>query len=164
MRDGTKRALDAGLGLVGTIVFAPAQLAIGALILLDDGAPVLFPQRRVGRHRAPFTVYKLRTMRNDEVTRVGRWLRLTGLDETPQFWNVLRGEMSVVGPRPLTQADASATTRRAATSASTCARESPASRRSLGEGARVTPARSTPSTPGAPRPGSTSSWSRSRSA
>ena len=105
MRDGTKRALDAGLGLVGTIVFAPAQLAIGALILLDDGAPVLFPQRRVGRHRAPFTVYKLRTMRNDEVTRVGRWLRLTGLDETPQFWNVLRGEMSVVGPRPLTQAD-----------------------------------------------------------
>lgn len=105
MEERTKRVLDAGLGLVGTLVFAPAQLAIGALILLDDGGPVLFPQRRIGRGRVPFTVYKLRTMRDEEVTRTGRWLRKTGLDETPQFWNVLRGEMSVVGPRPLTDAD-----------------------------------------------------------
>lgn len=66
---------------------------------------MLFRQRRIGRGRQPFEILKFRTMRDGQVTRVGRWLRATGIDEIPQFVNVLRGEMSVVGPRPLTAAD-----------------------------------------------------------
>jgi undecaprenyl phosphate N,N'-diacetylbacillosamine 1-phosphate transferase len=86
-------------------VLGPA-LAISALaVAVDDGAPVLFRQPRLGRERVPFEILKLRTMRDGRVTRAGRWLRATGLDELPQFLNVVRGDMSVVGPRPLTQLD-----------------------------------------------------------
>ena len=84
---------------------APLYLTAAVLILADDGAPVLFPQERVGRARRPFTIWKLRTMRDGRVTRVGRWLRACGIDETPQLWNVLRGDMCMVGPRPLTAGD-----------------------------------------------------------
>lgn len=93
------------LGAVGAAVFLPFQLAAAVAIRLEDGGPVLFRQERVGRHRAPFRIAKLRTMRDGNTTPVGRWLRATGLDETTQFLHVLRGEMSVVGPRPLTEAD-----------------------------------------------------------
>jgi lipopolysaccharide/colanic/teichoic acid biosynthesis glycosyltransferase len=72
---------------------------------VDDKGPVLFRQQRLGRDRHPFSILKFRTMTDGQVTRVGRWLRATGIDEIPQFINVLRGEMSVVGPRPLTRAD-----------------------------------------------------------
>ncbi len=74
-------------------------------IVADDRGPVLFRQQRLGRDRVPFTILKFRTMRDGEVTRVGRWLRASGIDEIPQFLNVLAGQMSVVGPRPLTAAD-----------------------------------------------------------
>ena len=90
---------------VGLAVFAPVALVIAAAILLDDGRPVLFRQPRLGRGRRTFRVFKFRTMRDGRVTRAGALLRKSGLDELPQFLNILRGEMSFVGPRPLTPDD-----------------------------------------------------------
>ena len=87
------------LALVG---LSPALAVAAASILLDDGRPLFFEQVRLGKDRAPFRLLKLRTMRAGRVTRAGKWLRATGLDESPQFWTVVRGEMSVAGPRPLT--------------------------------------------------------------
>lgn len=102
---GGGRALDVVLGTVGGLLFGPPVAAIALAIRLEDGGPSFFRQERIGRDREPFVVLKLRSMRDGEVTRIGRWIRATGLDETTQFLNVLRGEMSVVGPRPLTVAD-----------------------------------------------------------
>jgi lipopolysaccharide/colanic/teichoic acid biosynthesis glycosyltransferase len=101
----TKRVLDLALGGVGLLATAPVALVAAVAVALDDGAPVLFRQERVGLHREPFTVIKLRTMRDGRTTRVGGWLRSWGLDELPQLLNVLRGDMSLVGPRPLTPSD-----------------------------------------------------------
>jgi len=90
-----KRALDCVAALVALSGFAPV-LALAALaIRWEDGGPVIFRQRRVGLRGEEFEVWKLRTMRNHRVTRVGRWLRATGVDELPQFVQVLRGQMSV---------------------------------------------------------------------
>jgi len=91
--------------LAGLAVFGPAMVAIAAAILIDDGRPASFRQPRVGYRRRLFSILKFRSMRDGRVTRVGRLLRATGLDEVPQFVNILRGEMSAVGPRPLTPAD-----------------------------------------------------------
>ena len=91
------------------VLSAPVLLPLFALIALairlDDGGPVLFRQQRLGVDRRPFSIFKFRTMRDQQVTRSGAWLRRTGLDETAQVLNVLRGEMSWIGPRPLTGAD-----------------------------------------------------------
>jgi lipopolysaccharide/colanic/teichoic acid biosynthesis glycosyltransferase len=100
-----KRLFDVAGAAGGLIVFSPVMAAITAAILLEDGLPILFYQERVGRGRHPFHLVKFRSMRNGCVTRVGKLLRATGLDELPQFLNILRGEMSAVGPRPLTEAD-----------------------------------------------------------
>jgi lipopolysaccharide/colanic/teichoic acid biosynthesis glycosyltransferase len=91
--------------LAGLAVFGPAMTVIAAAVLIDDGGPVLFRQERVGYQRRPFHVLKFRSMRAGVVTRVGRLLRATGLDELPQLLNILRGDMSAAGPRPLTAAD-----------------------------------------------------------
>jgi lipopolysaccharide/colanic/teichoic acid biosynthesis glycosyltransferase len=99
------RWFDVVGALVGLAVFSPWLLALAVAILVDDGRPLFFRQERLGRGRRPFEILKLRTMRDGKVTRVGRWLRASGLDELPQFLNVLRGDIAVVGPRPLTQAD-----------------------------------------------------------
>jgi lipopolysaccharide/colanic/teichoic acid biosynthesis glycosyltransferase len=101
-RDSGRSLLDLSVSAVGLAVLSPALAVAAALILLEDGSPVFFRQVRLGRDRVPFRLLKLRTMRAGRVTRAGAWLRATGLDEAPQFWNVVRGEMSVVGPRPLT--------------------------------------------------------------
>jgi lipopolysaccharide/colanic/teichoic acid biosynthesis glycosyltransferase len=101
----SKRLFDLAGAVAGLVVFAPVTAFIAAAVLLDDGRPIFFRQERVGRGRRLFRIVKFRTMRGGQVTRVGRLLRASGLDEIPQFVNILRGEMSAVGPRPLTQAD-----------------------------------------------------------
>lgn len=100
-----KRIVDFVFAGVACIVFAPAIVAIMLAIWLDDRGSPLFAQARTGVGRATFSILKFRTMRDGVVTRVGRWLRRTGLDELPQFLNVCRGDMSIVGPRPLTPDD-----------------------------------------------------------
>jgi lipopolysaccharide/colanic/teichoic acid biosynthesis glycosyltransferase len=100
-----KRVLDVTLALTACIAFAPVITVIMVAIWLEDRGSPLFAQMRVGMRRETFRILKFRTMRNGVVTRVGRWLRRTGLDELPQFVNVCRGEMSIVGPRPLTLED-----------------------------------------------------------
>jgi undecaprenyl phosphate N,N'-diacetylbacillosamine 1-phosphate transferase len=100
-----KRALDLVGAGAACIVFAPFSFAIALAIWVDDRGSPFFAQTRIGAARKPFRILKFRTMREGAVTRVGRWLRRTGLDELPQFVNVCRGEMSIVGPRPLTPED-----------------------------------------------------------
>ena len=100
-----KRVFDVVGAAGGLLAFGPIMAAIAGAILLEDGSPVLFRQERLGRMRRPFTILKFRSMRDGHVTRVGRILRATGLDELPQFINILRGDMSAVGPRPLTASD-----------------------------------------------------------
>jgi lipopolysaccharide/colanic/teichoic acid biosynthesis glycosyltransferase len=100
-----KRLFDVAGAIGGLMVFALPMAAIAAAILCLDGGPLVFRQIRVGRGRRPFTILKFRTMRDGEVTAVGRLLRATGLDELPQLVNVLRGDISAVGPRPLTASD-----------------------------------------------------------
>jgi lipopolysaccharide/colanic/teichoic acid biosynthesis glycosyltransferase len=100
-----KRAFDIVAALTGLVIFAPLLLVLMALILIDDGRPLFFTQERIGRQLQPFVVFKLRTLRNGRITGIGLWLRKSGLDETPQFINVLNGSMSMVGPRPLTRED-----------------------------------------------------------
>jgi lipopolysaccharide/colanic/teichoic acid biosynthesis glycosyltransferase len=92
------------LALVLAVLVAPL-VAVLALLVRLDGGPALFRQTRLGAGRAPFTIHKLRTMRDGAVTPVGRVLRRTGLDELPQLVDIARGRMRFIGPRPLTEAD-----------------------------------------------------------
>ena len=100
-----KRLFDIAGACAGLAVFAPVMALVAVAVWVDDGRPVLFRQSRVGYRRRPFSILKFRSMRDGRVTRMGRLLRATGLDEIPQFINILRGDMSAVGPRPLTDAD-----------------------------------------------------------
>lgn len=100
-----ERIFDLVVGVFGLAVFGPAIPILAGAVMLDDGGPVFFQQERLGRGRRPFRLRKIRTMRGQQVTRVGGFLRRTGLDKTAQFLSVIEGTMRVVGPRPLTQVD-----------------------------------------------------------
>ncbi|MCB0885469.1 MAG: sugar transferase, partial [Propionibacteriaceae bacterium] len=107
-----KRAFDVASSAVGLVVLSPVFLVVAALIKAKDRGPVFFRQERVGLHGRTFRIHKFRTMRvanagvlitsadDDRITPVGAFLRRTKLDELPQLIDVLRGDMSVVGPRP----------------------------------------------------------------
>ena len=108
-----KRLLDLLIGSATLVVLSPVMLAIALVVRISMGMPVLFRQERPGLNGAPFTMIKFRTMRSaydqdgkrladaDRLTRIGAFLRSTSLDELPSLWSVVRGDMSLVGPRPL---------------------------------------------------------------
>lgn len=100
-----KQAIEICFSLIVLLCLSPIMLVIALLIKLDDGGPVIFTQYRLGIYKRPFLIYKFRTMREHKVTGIGRYLRKTGLDEIPQLFNIIKGEMCLVGPRPLTYAD-----------------------------------------------------------
>jgi undecaprenyl-phosphate galactose phosphotransferase len=133
-----KRCVDVVLSLTALVAFTPLILLVAAMIWLDDGSPIIYSQKRIGRNSQPFKFYKFRSMVNNadrilaewreinpklfqeytgnnfklaadpRVTSVGSWIRRTSIDELPQLFNVLRGDMSIVGPRPILEREIAA--------------------------------------------------------
>ena len=110
-----KRLFDVCVAAFCIVLFSPLYIVCYVAVVLEDGRPALFRQERIGLHGKPFTIFKFRSMRMDaeangpelsnseydsRLTRVGRFLRSHHLDELPQLWNVLKGDMSFIGPRP----------------------------------------------------------------
>lgn len=110
-----KRLIDIVLSFIGIIVVSPVYLITAVFIKLDSKGPVLFKQKRLGVNGVPFDIYKFRSMYTDSekkgsgvysgkddprVTKVGKFIRLTSIDELPQFFNIFKGDMSIIGPRP----------------------------------------------------------------
>ncbi|MGX7233588.1 sugar transferase [Enterococcus italicus] len=110
-----KRFLDLILSLLGIIILSPLLIAIAIIIKIDSKGPIIFKQKRIGKNKKHFNIYKFRTMRTDTpkempthllsnpdafITKTGKFLRRTSLDELPQLFNILKGEMAVIGPRP----------------------------------------------------------------
>ncbi len=111
--DRIRRVVDVGVAVAGLIVASPILLGVAVAVRLTAGRGVVYRQRRLGLGGRPFELYKFRSMRHpapgreapefdsERITRVGRWIRATSLDELPSLWNLLRGEITLVGPRPL---------------------------------------------------------------
>lgn len=112
--EACQRTVDIVLSLIGCIVGIPFIIIFGLLIKIEDGGPITYKQERLGRYGKEFYVYKLRSMRTDaekfgaqwaekddpRVTKVGKFIRKTRIDEIPQLWNILKGDMGIIGPRP----------------------------------------------------------------
>ncbi|MGL9910426.1 O-antigen biosynthesis protein WbqP [Enterococcus sp. DIV0213h] len=114
-KDGLKRIIDFLLSLIGIIVLSPILLLLCLAIKLDSKGPIIFKQKRIGKNKTHFHIYKFRTMKVDTpkempthllenpdlyITKVGKFLRKTSLDELPQLFNIIKGDMAVIGPRP----------------------------------------------------------------
>lgn len=114
-KDGMKRIIDFLLSLIGVIVLSPVLLLLCLAIKIDSQGPIIFKQKRVGKNKTHFNIYKFRTMKIDTpkempthllsdpdfyITKVGKFLRKTSLDELPQLFNIIKGDMAVIGPRP----------------------------------------------------------------
>ena len=111
----SKRTMDIVSSLVGLILLSPLFLLVAILIKLDSKGPIIFKQIRIGKNRKPFYIYKFRSMKidapnlsteefinaSDFTTKVGKFIRKTSIDELPQLVNILKGDMSIVGPRPV---------------------------------------------------------------
>jgi O-antigen biosynthesis protein WbqP len=110
-----KRVIDFVLSFIGTVILLPVFLILAILIKVDSKGPIFFKQKRIGKDKKHFYIIKFRTMRTDTpkdipthmlqnpdvfITKVGKFLRKTSLDELPQIVNILKGEMSIIGPRP----------------------------------------------------------------
>jgi len=110
-----KRSIDILLSIIGLVILSPLFIVLVIAIKLDSKGPILFKQKRVGIHKSHFNIFKFRTMRIDTpkdtpthmlenpeqwITKVGKFLRKTSLDELPQIINILKGDMSIIGPRP----------------------------------------------------------------
>jgi len=108
-----KRPMDFILSLIALIILSPLMLIIAILVRIKLGSPIIFKQQRPGLNEKIFTLYKFRTMTDEKdedgellpdlirLTKFGRFLRSTSLDELPELWNIIKGDMSIVGPRPL---------------------------------------------------------------
>lgn len=114
-KDGMKRIIDFLLSLIGIIVLSPVLLLLCLAIKIDSKGPIIFKQKRVGKNKTHFNIYKFRTMKIDTpkempthlledpdfyITKVGKFLRKTSIDELPQLFNIIKGDMAVIGPRP----------------------------------------------------------------
>lgn len=110
-----KRGIDFVLSLIGIIILSPVLIVLCVAIKLDSKGPIIFKQKRVGKNKTHFNIYKFRTMKIDTpkempthlledpdifITKVGKFLRKTSLDELPQLFNIIKGEMAIIGPRP----------------------------------------------------------------
>ncbi len=100
-----KLIFDICFALMVLIILSPILLLVVLLILIVERKSPFFFQKRIGIHKVEFRIYKFRTMLNNEITPLGKVLRKTGIDELPQLVNIIKGQMSFVGPRPLTDAD-----------------------------------------------------------
>ena len=110
-----KRAADIVISFISLLILSPLMLMLSLIILIADGTPVLYKQKRIGKDEKLFTIYKFRTMKNgtrlaasgdlaesdEQIIPGGRLLRKLSLDELPQLFNILKGDMSLIGPRPL---------------------------------------------------------------
>lgn len=113
LADAARRGLDVAVAIVGLVVLSPVIVGLAMAVALTIRRPVLFRQRRLGLGGRPFDLVKFRSMRHpaagrehpdfdaERLTRLGRWMRASSLDELPSLWNLLRGEVTLVGPRPL---------------------------------------------------------------
>ncbi|WOO37007.1 sugar transferase [Anaerocolumna sp. AGMB13020] len=114
-----KQKIEKSVSAVFLILFCPLLLIIAVSIKLEDGGKVIFTQYRLGKDKKPFKIYKFRTMKENHenpdtrayqgdtrITRIGRILRKTSLDELPQLFNILKGDMAIVGPRPILEEEA----------------------------------------------------------